>query len=88
MSDEKPCPHADGCSGGVSWFYRHILRSPARWEYCCDEHDVAYSEGGTSADRALADRRPQECIADAGYPVRAWMYWAAVRVFGGRHWER
>lgn len=77
----------NGCSGGVSWFYRVFLGAPPRWEYCCDEHDFAYEEGGAPADRALADRRLRSCIYEAGYPVRAWLYWGAVRVFGGRHWH-
>lgn len=82
------CPRTtNGCSGGVSWFYRIILGSPPCWEYCCDEHDLAYDEGGTAKDRSLADRRLRDCLGMAGYPVRGWIYWVAVRLFGGSHFN-
>ena len=36
-------------------------------EFCCDEHDLAYEEGGTEADRKFADLKLKECIELYGY---------------------
>lgn len=81
-------PHpegSDGCSGGVSWFWRKIIGTPPGWEPCCDKHDLDYGMGGDKEDRALADARLRECMRGYGYPIRAWIYWCAVRVFGSKH---
>lgn len=48
---------ADWCSGGASWLYGHVLKRDAPFLYCCDEHGLAYDEGGGWRDRALADNR-------------------------------
>lgn len=76
----------NGCSGGVSWFYRTFLGRDIGCRYCCDEHDLAYDEGGSHKDRALADRRFRVCIKESGRPVRAWLFWAAVRLGGWMYW--
>lgn len=55
---------------------------------CCDEHDLFYEQGGTWKDRAFADMVLRQCVRDSGRPVVAWVMWAAVRVFGRRHWEK
>lgn len=78
----------DGCSGGVSWIYRRFLRRDTPFEYCCDEHDLAYEEGGARRDRRIADRRFRGCMIDSGRKVRAWLFWAAVRLLGWRYWHR
>ena len=76
----------DGCSGGVSWFYRTLLGQDIGCRYCCDEHDLAYEEGGGRRDRALADRRFRDCVRGSGRPVLAWVFWAAVRLGGWWWW--
>lgn len=65
---------SDGCSGGVTRFYRRFLGRDIGCRYCCDEHDLAYDEGGTAAGRALADSRFRECMRESGRPVRAWLF--------------
>lgn len=77
----------DGCSGGVSWLHKRLFGRDIACAYCCDEHDVAYFEGGGAADRADADRRLRECIKDSGRPFRAWLFWLAVRAFGWFYWN-
>ena len=77
----------NGCSGGVSWIYGHVLRRDVPFLYCCDEHDLAYEEGGGWKDRWLADRRFRECIRESGRPARAWLFWIAVRLCGWLYWR-
>lgn len=77
----------NGCSGGVTRFYRRFLGRDIGCRYCCDEHDLAYAEGGGRNDRAIADTRFRDCIAESGRPVRAWLFWLAVRLFGWLHWR-
>lgn len=88
----------NGCSGGLSRFYKKFFDKDISCRYCCDEHDMAYYEGGSSADRKLADRRLQKCAAQAGRSggslgkawrwLRSWIIYLAVRVAGGYFWTR
>ncbi len=78
----------NGCSGGISWFYGHTLKRDVPFLYCCDEHDLAYEEGGDSRDRALADRRFRDCLQESGRPFRAWLFWLAVRLMGWLYWAK
>lgn len=100
-SSEAISAIVNGCSGGLSWAYNRLLGKDISCRYCCDEHDLAYHEGGSEADRKLADKRLRDCAARAGNfegwrgPLRrgwrwlrAWAMYAAVRVFGGRYWQR
>lgn len=77
----------DGCSGGVTWFYKKFLGRDIRFRYCCDEHDVAYYEGGSSKDRRIADKRFRQCIAERGHTVKSWIFYSAVRAFGWLYWN-
>jgi hypothetical protein len=79
-------PGANGCSGGVSKAWRIVTGKRPPFEWCCDEHDLAYDEGGTSADRRLADKRLRECVAWAGYPRFAWVVWLGARAGGWMFW--
>lgn len=63
----------NGCSGGLSRFYRLLLGRDISCRYCCDEHDLAYREGGGGRERRLADRRLQRCAARAGKRVPGWL---------------
>lgn len=78
----------DGCSGGPSLFWRTLVGKGPAWEYCCDEHDLAYEQGGDSATRKWADGILRDCMLRAGYPLRAWIYYCAVRLFGAPHWNK
>ena len=50
--------------------------------FCCGAHDDAYANGGTERDRRRADRDFRNCIAEAGRPVVARIYFWGVRLFG------
>lgn len=65
------------------FFFGHDL--PFRWP-CCDEHDLAYEQGGDTATRKWADDLFRDCIREAGYPKSAWICWAGVRLFGWTCW--
>jgi hypothetical protein len=92
---------SDGCSGGMSWFWRAIIGKPPPWEGCCVAHDWHYWQGGTRADRREADRSLRECVqrqardyALVGFCLVwciAWLMWAGVRICGGPylpvHWR-
>lgn len=77
----------DGCSSAPDLFYRE----------CCDEHDVHYRTGKTIDDqpitRAEADRQLRLCMMEHGQTpivgrwLLPWVYWTAVRLFGGSSWK-
>lgn len=77
-----PPPYRDGCSGGMSWFYRNIRGEVPVWEGCCDTHDKLYGAGGTSDQRAAADRGLYECVAASGHRLAAGVMWASVKIGG------
>lgn len=63
---------------------------------CCAEHDIAYRLGqtidGETLTRGQADARFLACMQRRAWfgwwsPV-AWTRYAAVRLFGGRAWEK
>lgn len=86
--DLPPHPEgSNGCSGGVSWFYRNILHRAPVWEPACDLHDFDYAVGGTKEDRKRADKALRQRLFDAGRPIRAWVFYIAVRLFGARHFN-
>lgn len=89
----------DGCSGGLSWLHIKLFGCDIACVYCCDEHDVAYFEGGSPEDRKLADKRLRLCVQQAGKFTGwrgafrkawrfalSWIMYAAVRLFGESHW--
>ena len=76
----------DGCSSAPDLFFRP----------CCDEHDVYYRTGrdadGAPITRAEADRRFRLCMKANGKTfigrhVLSWVYWGAVRLFGGSEFQ-
>lgn len=98
-SPEALADICDGCSGGLSWLHIKLFGREIACTYCCNEHDVAYYEGGSPEDRKLADNRLRLCVQQAGKftgwrgPFRriwrftlSWIMYAAVRLFGGRYW--
>ncbi len=77
-----PAPYKDGCSGGMSWLYRNVLGKVPAWENCCDIHDKIYGAGGTSDQRAAADRSLYECVATSGNNLVAGFMLVAVKIGG------
>lgn len=75
----------DGCSGGMSWLWRLILRRPPPWEGDCEAHDRLYHMGGTKAARLYGDRKLASRVAMRGYPIIAAGMYYAVRI-GGHPW--
>lgn len=98
--DEEELPLIiNGCSGGLSWFYRMAFNREISCIDCCDVHDLLYHLGGTSNDRKAADILLRKCSMQPGYYstdwrvlprrfwrwIRGWIMYAAVRLFGSRH---
>ena len=52
----------NGCSGGISFFWKLFTGQPPKFEYCCDEHDLFYIQGGSASDRLFADRLLRDCL--------------------------
>ena len=75
----------DGCSGGMSWAWRKVLKRPPPFEDCCHEHDQPYAIGGTEIERFCADMRLYFCVRDRGWPKLAASMFRAVRI-GGVPW--
>ena len=78
-----PAPNltCNGCSFGISWFYRTFLGRPPVWECFCDVHDYAYGSGITAKDRLKADRQLRKCI-QAYAPIKATIFYVGLRLFG------
>lgn len=76
------------CSGGISWIYKKILNRPASFDYCCEEHDLAYEEGGWFWDKVKADHRFYHCLRDAKRPYKAYIFFTAVLLFGSYAWYK
>ena len=78
---------ADGCTASPEFFYTE----------CCNAHDVAYRTGvsvtGFPITRREADRQLYQCMHQLGHTpilgrwVIPWIYWTAVRLFGGFAWQ-
>lgn len=70
--------------------------APELWYHaCCVEHDRCYTTGedseGAAMTRAEADARLRACLQGCAPGLISsfalpWVYWTAVRVFGGSHW--
>ena len=52
------------------------------WLDCCTQHDIAYWQGGTYAERLEADRNLKQCVTALGVPEVALMMLTGVRVGG------
>ena len=73
---------SDGCSGGMSLFWRKVFKKAPPWEGCCRNHDVAYHQGGTVKERWRADVQLMCCVAHKGYPTIGFLMYLAVRIGG------
>ena len=92
-------PFSDGCSGRLSWVYSLAGRKIS-CHRACVAHDFLYEWGGDAADRKRADRLLRLAAAGSGRfegwraplrrrwrGARAWIMYAAVRLFGKSHWN-
>jgi len=73
----------DGCTG-ISWIVSWFGKKLPGHE-CCDEHDVAYEQGGSLAFKAQMDAKLAKCIAAKnGGGIWGWtkasLAWVAVTV--------
>lgn len=66
----------DGCTASPDLTFRD----------CCEQHDRDYYDQNIS--RVEADKRLRDCMRKDGYMVLPWLYYAAVRLFGGYFWDR
>jgi len=77
---------SDFTSDGCSLFPDRSLIDAKDWCDCCFEHDIAYWQGGTAAQRLAADERLRECVlAKTDDPILAETMFQGVR-FGGSPW--
>ena len=73
---------SDGCSEFPDGPPQH----KTLWLACCIQHDKAYWQGGTYADRWQADTALRQCVTAVGQPEIAEVMLAGVRVGGSPYW--
>lgn len=70
-------------SDGCSLFPDSSVIGEDDWCECCFEHDIAYWQGGTAAQREAADLKLKRCVAAAtGNDALAAMMYEGVRLGG------
>jgi len=74
----------DGCSGGMSWVWRKVLKEPPPWEGCCVRHDFAYLKGGSWSKKYFADKLLMNCVWKKGYRLWAILIFLSVSFYGVR----
>jgi len=73
----------DFTSDGCSLFPDRSLITNDDWCDCCLEHDIAYWQGGTKAQRLKADQKLKKCVLKkTGDAVLAEAMYQGVRVGG------
>lgn len=73
-------------SDGCSLFPDSSLISESDWCDCCFQHDIAYWQGGTRAERESADGLLRDCVLDkTGNSVLAGSMYEGVRLGGSPH---
>ena len=83
--DPKDC---DGCSVPAPLRFVFPRENDRQTYNCCCPHDQAYFYGGEEIYRLLADQKLYYCLVGNGFSVlRAWLYFRAVRWFGGEDWR-
>lgn len=74
---------SDFTSDGCSLFPNRSLINNDDWCECCVEHDIAYWQGGTKAQRLSADEKLRDCVLEkTGNQTLAETMYQGVR-FGG-----
>ena len=87
---------ANGCGAQKGW--QSWIRPPqGHARIHCDRHDIRYRRGGTWKDRQIADRellagllsdmRQMRWWQQPGFFLKAYLYYAAVRIFGRYDWH-
>lgn len=69
---------SDGCSA----FPDGKIEQNELWLSCCQQHDLAYWQGGTYQDRLDSDQALKVCVSEVGEPQVALLMLAGVRVGG------
>ena len=73
-----------GCTG-LSWLLRKFnLKAPG--EYCCEEHDVAYDQGGSLLWKIKMDCKIFTCVRDAENFIIATAYWLVISISPYSYW--
>ena len=79
--DLPPYPAGtNGCSGGISLFWRQVLKRVPSWETCCYEHDREYRRYGIWTEKARSDRKLLACIAEKNPAIGAAMFTAVIAI--------
>jgi len=72
-------------SDGCSLFPDGTFKDRAMWCECCFEHDIAYWQGGTEAERLASDEKLRDCVQErTGDKALAETMYLGVRA--GGHW--
>lgn len=69
---------SDGCSGGMSTFWRKVFGRPPPWEGCCETHDIPYHTGGTRTYRLESDLMLMFCVMNKRKGCGYWMSYAYI----------
>ncbi len=69
---------SDGCSS----FPDGTFKQKNLWLSCCQQHDLAYWQGGTYQERLQSDFALKTCVSNVGEPQIAALMLAGVRVGG------
>ena len=69
----------DGCTCSPDG----ALKNKEAWLHCCVQHDSLYWQGGSRAERKMADSLLCDCVSQSGYPKRAKSMYRVVRMVGG-----
>lgn len=74
---------SDGCTV-INKIYKFFTgKDETPWRACCIQHDAVYWYGGDKKLRKQADDELRDCVKAMGYPITAFIMWAAVRIFSG-----
>jgi hypothetical protein len=71
------------------WLRTQLGIIPRQYESCnlaCVDHDRAYYEGGTEAERELADSALRDAVAPIVGEIWAAEWYNAIRIVGEKHW--
>ena len=77
----------NGCSGGMSAYYRNAFHSYPVWVNCCNAHDNRYSRGDTELDRMRTDDKLASYVATTNFPMMNDVIWFWIRVGGAPHYR-
>ena len=73
---------SDGCSS----FPDGTVEQKELWLACCNQHDLAYWQGGSYQQRLDADLSLKQCVSAVGEPIVAELMLSGVRIGGSPYW--